>query len=167
MKKILILLTISIFLSACKTTPDRETVYVDKPIPFYIVPKPPKVERPQFLYTQYSTPEKKKELKDNPGKAVRIATLSLKQYEEYIVILESVINKYDELADKSKNKLDQLNRNLNDMPLAIANTEQKSDSIQDYFIGNQQHLADMILTQDYFDKLQQQSKENIKNEKVE
>jgi len=167
MKKIISVLVVSIFLAACQTTPEKEIVYVDKPIPFYIVPKPPKVEKPEFLYKQYSTPELKKELKTNPGKAARIARLSLEQYEGYVIILESIINKYDELADKSKKKLEDLSDTVDDLPLATSAPVEGVESTEDYFIGNQQHLKDIIITEDYFDQLQEQSRENIENAKAE
>jgi len=167
MKKVITLLVASIFLVACQTTPEKEIVYVDKPIPFYIVPKPPKVDKPDFLYRQYSSPEKKQELKTNPGKAVRVARLSLQQYEGYVLILESIINKYDELADKSKKKLDDLSSVVVNGPLAASAIEDKPETTEEHFTVNHQHLKDMILTEDYFDQLEEQSKENIENAEAE
>lgn len=166
MKKIISILAASIFLVACQTTPEKEIVFVDKPIPFYIIPKPPKVEKPNFLYKQYSTPEMKQELKGNPGKAVRVARLSLAQYEGYVSILESIINKYDELADKSKKKLDDLSNVTIDGPLA-ASADKEPEKTEDYLTVNHEHLKDIILTEDYFNQLEKQSEENIKNAEAE
>lgn len=167
MNKLLLIVTLSMFLVACQTTTEKEIVYVDKPIPFYIVPKPPEVQKPDFLYKQYDTPEKKQELKAIPGKAARVARLSLAQYEGYVVILESIINKYDELADKSKKKLDDLSNAVENMPLAAPLPDENVDTTEDYFIGNHEHLKDLILTEDEFDKIEQQSRENIENAKAE
>lgn len=166
MKKIISILVTSIFLVACQTTPEKEIVYVDKPIPVYIVPKPPKVEKPDLLYKQYSTPEKKQELKNNPGKAARVARLSLAQYEGYVSILESIINKYDELADKSKKKLDDLSNVVIDGPLA-ASAPEEPEATEDYLTVNHEHLKDIILTEDYFGNLEKKSKENIENAEAE
>ena len=156
-----------VLLIGCQTIPEKEIVYVDKPIPFYIVPKPPKVDKPDLLYKQYTTVEKKNELKANPGKAARVARLSLSQYESYVLILESIINKYDELADKSKKKLDDLSNVVTNGPMASASPDARQESTQDYFTGNHQHLKDLILTEDYFDQLIEQSRENIENEETE
>lgn len=150
MKKIL--LPIIILLSACSTT--KEIQYVDKPIPFYIVPAPPEIQKPQ--YPQYS----KEELRSNPGLAVRVTVVTKQIDDEYINLLEEIINKYKELSEKSKQNLKDLDTVSEGMfGSSQVRIEQETES------HNNDHLKDIILTEDFFNKIKEKSKEN--NEKYE
>lgn len=166
MKKLILVSAVILTLSACKTTePQRETIYVDKPIPFYVVPAPPEIVKPNFLYKQYTSEEKKAELKQSPGLAARVTRLSLEQYEKYTLVLELVINKYQELSIKSKKKLEELG-NITSSELGPQGLG--SESVTDGFISqNYEHLSDMLITDKYFDELEAQSKENIIDEAPE
>jgi hypothetical protein len=101
MVKKLLILCVSLILVGCQTTPTPNTVYKDVKIPSYIVPKPPKIERPQ-LAIETITPEQQKE----QGELVKAYTLTIKQLEQYVVGLEKIITRYDEVSGEHDTKPD-------------------------------------------------------------
>lgn len=76
------------------------TVYVDKHVPVYIVPTPPDVKRPE-LETERLTAEDRAD----DGKVAKAYTVALRQSLIYSSLLESIVNKYKVLAEKSQEKL--------------------------------------------------------------
>lgn len=93
-------------LSGCSTfckkeDPIIQTVYVEKKVPVNAVPQPPKVERP-IPETSKLTAEDRK----NIGKVSQAVVTEKEQWEGYSKILELIINKYKEMADKSEVQTD-------------------------------------------------------------
>lgn len=72
-------------------------VTVEKPVP--TVPRPPEVKKP-VLATEELTPEDRKDL----GKVAKALVIENKQLRGYVTILESIVDKYRELAEQSEFK---------------------------------------------------------------
>ena len=101
MKKNITLIMLVVLLSGCgifKTKPPIViTEYKDKYVPVYIIPAPPKTERPSSALTAL-TEEQKKSL----GEVVKAYVIEVNQQDAYIVLLEEVLKKYQELSQKSE-----------------------------------------------------------------
>ena len=95
--KLLVVAAMVVFTTACVPDPIIKTVYVEKKVPVNAVPAPPKVERPIYE-TSKLTAEDRKDI----GRVTQAVTTEAKQKDGYIEILEMVINKYKELADKAE-----------------------------------------------------------------
>lgn len=99
-KKLLVVLMLAVPLAGCNTfskKPIIKTEYVEKLVPVNAVPQPPKVERP-IPETSLLTDADRKDI----GKVAKAVTVEKKQWEDYSTILETIINKYKELADKAE-----------------------------------------------------------------
>lgn len=97
---------LAVALGGCKSMerifkPDTiiKTEYVEKLVPVYIIPAPPKVERPT-LATSLLTPEQKLSL----GELVKAYVVETEQLSAYASLLEDVIKKYEELSKRTDNK---------------------------------------------------------------
>lgn len=146
MKNILILI-VALIINGCATstkTPMKEIVYVDKPIPFYIVPEPPQIKRPEYAMDNIKAD--KITLRNNPGLVSRAIILTMKQKDEYIILLEDIINKYRELSVESKTKL----RELSNENTPLSASENNSDISGSVIDANSEHLRVIILTEDFF-----------------
>lgn len=104
MNKLIPLFAIVLLASGCNTfckkqEPIIKTEYVYVNVPVNSVPAPPKVERP-VLETERLTAADRKDV-GIVGKAIVVAN---EQLEAYSKVLEGIVNKYKELADKSEVK---------------------------------------------------------------
>jgi hypothetical protein len=166
MKKLILIGTCFLFLSACATDSKvtKEIMYVDKPIPFYIVPAPPKVTRP--VWAKDSLDIDKNSLRQNPGLVSRAIKLTMEQKDEYILLLEEIINKYNEMSIESKNKL----RELSNENGPLSSSGEDKDIENSVVDSNSKHLREIILTEELFNnieyKIEQIEKMEL-NEKVE
>jgi hypothetical protein len=95
--KLLAVAVVVVLATACVPKTIIKTEYVEKKVPVPAVPAPPQVEKPVYE-TSKLTEEDRKDI----GKVTQAVTVEAKQKDGYIVILEMVINKYKELADKSE-----------------------------------------------------------------
>lgn len=151
MKRIVLILAI-ILIAACQTSPPKETViYVDKPIPFYIVPYPSDIEQPDFEIDKVD--------KNNytPGQIAKAYRITIQQYKQYTSLLVEVINKYRELAEKSKDKLKDFQENVDGRQSAVNPMVQDDKSFVD---SNLQHILDIYSAEEEFKKLEIESQKN-------
>lgn len=147
MKKLILALGV-LMLSACATTEPKQTViYVDKPVPFYIVPYPSDIAKPDFEIYKI---DKNNYTEGQISKAYRV---TVRQYKEYTDLLVKVIDKYKELAIKSKEKL-----------LALQETVDERQSVGNPMIpnttfvdSNLEHLLDLYATEKQFKEIEIES----------
>lgn len=95
MKKLIVLLMLSVMLVGCKSQMVK-TEYVEVKVPVNSVPQPPVVSRPVPETSLLTTADRK-----DIGKVAKAVTVERDQWKEYSSILETIINKYKELADKA------------------------------------------------------------------
>lgn len=157
MKKLL-LIGMLLFLSACAIDKPRETtVYVDKPVPFYIVPYPSNITRPDFEINKID--------KDNykPGEVSKAFRITMKQYEQYVALLEEVIDKYRQLAEKSKDKLKDLQDATSAEKQSVPNPTISNRNSDSFIESNLQHMLELYSTEQEFKQIESKSQK----EKVE
>ena len=92
MVKYLSICLLALMLVSCATQPTK-TVYVDKNIPVYIVPAPPKVEKPILIINSLTDAQK-----NNIGELTKAYAISLKQTMQYACKLKNIVDKYTELS---------------------------------------------------------------------
>lgn len=85
---------LAVSLAACKTKSDPKIVYKTVNVPVYIVPAPPPIERPVLVLE--STPLE--QLNSSDAAYVKALVASFKQLTGYAEELETVYNKYMQLA---------------------------------------------------------------------
>ena len=95
--KLIAMTAMVVLMTACVPKTIIKTEYVEKRVPVNAVPAPPKIEVPVYETTKL-TPEDRKDI----GRVSQAVTVEAKQKDGYIKILELVINKYKELADKAE-----------------------------------------------------------------
>lgn len=100
MNKILLAVLITALSGCAKDKVLIKTVYVDKVVPVAVVPTPPTVVKPVSELSKL-TPEERKDI----GPLSKAMVVDIKQQEGYITLLEAIIDKYRELAEKSGNKI--------------------------------------------------------------
>lgn len=151
MKKCILILT-TILIAACQTNPPKETiVYVDKPVPFYIVPYPSDIQRPDFEIDKVDTNNY------TPGEIAKAYRITIQQYKQYTNLLVEVIDKYKELAEKSKDKLKDLQENVDGRQSAVNPMTQDTNSFVD---SNLQHMLELYSTEEEFKQLEIKSQKN-------
>lgn len=101
--KLLSVIAFALLAVGCAHKPIIKYEYIEKKVPVIAVPAPPAVERPVYE-TSKLTSEDRKHL----GTVAHAAVTEIKQKDGYILILESIINKYKELSEKSEIKVEPL-----------------------------------------------------------
>lgn len=96
-KKLLIVAALAVLATACTPKQIIKTEYVERKVPVNSVPQPPKVEKPQYVVPTL-TPEQRKDI----GLFGHAIVEDDKRKDGYIAILEAILNKYKEAADKSE-----------------------------------------------------------------
>jgi anion-transporting ArsA/GET3 family ATPase len=147
MKKLILALGI-LMISACATTEPKETIiYVDKPVPFYIVPYPSDIAKPDFEIDKID--------KNNyaPGQIAKAYRITIQQYKQYTNLLVEVIDKYRELAEKSKQKLTDLETSVDGMQSAGNPMVPKESFVE----SNLQHMLELYSTEEEFKELEKKS----------
>lgn len=84
-----------IALSSCAAVTPK-TVYVDKDIPVYVVPKPPAIIKPVLAIDLLTVAQQ-----DDIGELTKAYSISLKQAMQYACQLKNVVDKYDDLSAKN------------------------------------------------------------------
>lgn len=154
MKRFILALAI-ILTAGCQTNPPKETiVYVDKPVPFYIVPYPSDIQKPDFEIDKVD--------KENytPGQIAKAYRVTIQQYKQYTNLLVEVIDKYRELAEKSKDKLKDLQETVDDRQSAVNPMTPTTNSFVE---SNLQHMLELYSAEEEFKQLEIKSQ----TEKVE
>ena len=100
MVRIMFIVCLCMSMLACQKKIVKETVYVDKPTPVYVVPEPPVVTRPILKIDTLSIADK-----NDPGRLAQAIAASMIQLKGYIKELETVYNKYIEISKEGKQSL--------------------------------------------------------------
>lgn len=96
-KKFLFVVALAFLMVGCATKPIVKYEYIEKRVPVNAVPAPPKYDKPVYETTKLTTEDRK-----SIGVVAKALVIENKQKDGYIEILESVINKYKELAAKAE-----------------------------------------------------------------
>lgn len=96
-KKLIIVIALAVLVTSCRATPVIKTEYVERKVPVNSVPQPPKVKKPD-----YTAPKLTAEDRKDIGKVGYAITFDSKLKDAYISVLEAIVNKYKEMADKSE-----------------------------------------------------------------
>ena len=91
--KLVAIVAILLLSTGCVKDQLIKTVYVEKKVPVNAVPAPPEIPKPIYEVSKL-TPAERNDL----GTFVKAVTTDSKAKDGYIEILETVINKYKELA---------------------------------------------------------------------
>lgn len=108
--KLILAVSVALLLSSCAA--DKvivKTEYVEKKVPIAVVPTPPQTNKPVSDVSTL-TPEQRKDI----GILSKALVATVKGQEDYIRILELIINRYKELADETGNQLKLIIPGLND-----------------------------------------------------
>lgn len=96
-KKLIIVAALAILATACTPKTIIKTEYVERKVPVNSVPQPPVVVKPTYT-TPFLTPEDRKDI----GKVGYAVGVDSKLKDDYISILEAILAKYKDMADKSE-----------------------------------------------------------------
>lgn len=99
--RIALLSILYLILVGCQTTPDIK--YVDKYVPIIVVPPPPTIEIPE-----YHANELTEEQKQSIGELSKAYVISSQQAVNYASNLRQVYDLFQELANESQERLEQL-----------------------------------------------------------
>lgn len=149
MKTTLLALAMTFILTGCAATETKTDVrFVDRPVPIYIVPAPPTIQKPDYETDKLSE-DIKRDYKNNTGAIIRAFKITMVQKDQYIATLEEVIEKYRLLSIESKNKLKQLKDvSENAEPQGLFSAPAPSDiNAKDI---NSEFLQDLLLNQNEF-----------------
>jgi hypothetical protein len=92
MVKYILIAFMAVGLASCMDQPVK-TVYRDKNIPIYVVPKAPAVNPPVLVVNTLTDAQK-----NDPGELSKAYAISLKQAMQYACQLKSIVDTYAELA---------------------------------------------------------------------
>lgn len=111
-KKLFVIAAVALLATGC-TKDIIKTEYVEKKVPVNSVPQPPNVTKPD-----YATPKLTAEDRKDIGKVGHAITEDSKLKDGYISILEAIVNKYKEMADKSELQTNLIVPGVNDKDAA-------------------------------------------------
>lgn len=89
---ILAIITISLSLTACK----RAVIYEDYPVPVYVVPKPPNIQRPSLPIHQLNNNDS-----TDINKVILAYVTSIRLLLNYSEAHEKILGVYDKLSDRN------------------------------------------------------------------
>ncbi len=109
-------IALAVLLSACANK-EVKTEYVEKPVPYIVVPTPPTLVRPSLATADLTEEEKKVD-----GEVAKAYVITVEQLLNYSTILEKIIAKYDQMSKMSAED----RKKLNDRVESIVKTSNNS-----------------------------------------
>lgn len=156
MNKLIMAFLLIIMLSGCENfgEPRVETEYQEVKVPISNIPEPPNTDCPETRIETIPS-----SLIESDGEVARAYRISVEQLEQCAMLREKVINKYREMAQEDKERLDQLQQPVSSTVNGPMGSQQNRPNVQ---IDEQEALLQMQRQQEFenisneFDDLQQQ-----------
>jgi hypothetical protein len=106
MERLIIYIILCIFLIGCSNKEIR-TEFVDKPVPYIVVPPPPTLVRPSLATLELTEDEKKID-----GEIAKAYVITVEQLLNYVSILEKIVARYEQLSKMSVDQRAAINKRV-------------------------------------------------------
>lgn len=104
--RIIFALFLITLLTGC-VTKEVKTEFVDKPVPYIVVPPPPTLVRPPLATLELTEDEKKID-----GEIAKAYVITVEQLLNYTAILEKIVARYDQLAKMTTQQREEINKRV-------------------------------------------------------
>jgi len=104
--KILLIGFVSLWIIGCKSV-DPKVEYRDKAYPVYVVPHPPKVDKPKLEIENLTDSQK-----NDIGQLSKAYAISLKQTMQYACKLKNIVDEYEKLSEASPLPVEPIKQSL-------------------------------------------------------